>query len=724
MLASSGVRVLVSTAAVGSGLAGFQVAGRPAGIRGKADRDAFCGRQACKFIQALEGEFPLGQGLGVKPLSVTGDEAVIPVFDANPATRVLNIRARLGHLTGDAFHRPGTQWDPELQATSRRLQRALQDAMGYMFDKAPLERGWNEMQALAWSTVCIYSLPFTNPSLVVRPSVAMPIYFLARRKAPQQWAIDEYQLAAVISLWRSSITRLAIRQHPRRKIMQGVGDGRPTAAAIRLWVAGEGALQQKWARLDKDEMDGLVPFRLSAGFILDDSDEWFPYVDGAPSANFPQSDLEKLPLLALETSGTLLEMIAQDIFSTFMFEATSVMHKLSEVAVRQPPGASGHPTILRSGNTMSSTLSNPHVDALARILCGSGLATEEAALMCIIPALFHHSKLPSLDDSVELLLSDVEMLRNNRQCERGEAQLKALFKICSSGHQERVVRILGEMYREACRSPSETQYDFGLRGMASLRRNLVNAGAAARQTLSQSAMTAFADYEKLYGFLKDRPSWRRDPRKPQNREQLPMLAVLELHKGLAQPREGHGRCRFETMLVLEKYDMTGRGEAPIHELLFTAIALGHVEVLEDLKVLNPYVLVEQPVIYAAALPDGAEPLTRHITSRFNSEALDNQGGVLPTGCGAVGFLAVAWAAAQLEREARVPGEAEGVLRTMLDWALRAKTPFVDADNNTALMYAVGSGNAAAVDILLECGADFQVANASGETALSRAVTAG
>jgi ankyrin repeat protein len=87
----------------------------------------------------------------------------------------------------------------------------------------------------------------------------------------------------------------------------------------------------------------------------------------------------------------------------------------------------------------------------------------------------------------------------------------------------------------------------------------------------------------------------------------------------------------------------------------------------------------------------------------------------------VGFVGTAWAAEQLQNEGHRPGEAEEVLRMMLDWAPATKDS-TDQEKNTPLMYAVSSGNAAAVDILLESGADFQVLTDAGETALSRAVS--
>lgn len=89
----------------------------------------------------------------------------------------------------------------------------------------------------------------------------------------------------------------------------------------------------------------------------------------------------------------------------------------------------------------------------------------------------------------------------------------------------------------------------------------------------------------------------------------------------------------------------------------------------------------------------------------------------------LGFLAVLWAASRLEAEARVPGDAEDVLKDVLDWALASSLGWglADGQRNTPLMYAVSSGKLAVVDLMLEGGVDFRVRNTAGDTALSKAV---
>ncbi|KAH6847189.1 hypothetical protein B0I37DRAFT_139209 [Chaetomium sp. MPI-CAGE-AT-0009] len=726
-LMSSKVDMLLSKGDVGSGVVGFRPVGDPPG----EIEEHLCREGAVKFIRMMVGDMG-PDNLAAKPLEISGARDVLPDFGLlNPAARIVNIRARLGSLTGEECQPTGMQWDPELQATARRLQKALGEAVGYIFRKAPLQSGWKGAGALAWSAACEYKVAAID---VEKVYLTFPVQFLALRKG-QQWIINEYHLAAVMSLWRNAILRLygppgvtrALLE--KRKIMQATGGPESAAAIIRLWVAKERPLEQRVAGSDEDKPASLVPFRLSVPEVFRAirtvEQEWKPYEDEAAVSD----DLGSNPiwlLSLLSTSGSLLDMIAQDIFTIFMFEIASIMEQLTEVSVRQP----GDNTTLRNANTTSSELSNTHIDELARILCDAGLATEEAALMCIIPALFHHGKLPSLDDSVARLLDDGRKLRTDRQYEKGAAHLKSLLSICSPQHHENVLRALGELFRHALRSPSAVHRDFGLQAMESLGKDMVRQGAP---TLLDTAMVALSDYESLAEFLN---GGSRGPGNLWNSKARPNLGisqVLELHKGLDQPEE---RSHLKTLLLLEKYDMTGHNNSAIHELLFVAIALGHLEVLEDLRALNHDLIFEVPSL--APLPEDPPCSSASIASKFNANHLAQAERSITSGFNAnhlaqaesrvrpastVGFLATAWAASQLEHEEGVPGQAEAVLRMMLDWASVTKD-FTDGYNNTPLIYAVSSGNIKAVDILLEYGADFQIRNTTGETALSRAVKVG
>jgi ankyrin repeat protein len=719
---SGGAQILVSDDEIGSGIAGFAPADDSPP---EEDREAACARSAVSLVRVLEGDIRRDNAVFPGPLYIYPVTGESPEFSRNLASRALYVRARLGHLTGDPLQPPGSQWDAELQGVARRLQTALQDAAGYIFRDAPLkDGGWKRAKALTWSAAC----ELTIHTLGVSLSSAFPIHFIMRQQG-QRWLIDEYLLAAVMGLWRYSILNsarhadihmFASRQYPKRKFIEAAISLEHTAAVVRLWVTKDSALEHASYESPRPEL-GAPTFMLSTdtsmGALSPSSTQWEPYRDGQ-FAGQDHAERSGVLLLSVQTRASLLEMMAQDIFSTFMFETASIMDNLSEVCVRQQPGSSGE-SILRNPNATSSELGNVHIDTLARILCDSGLATEEAALMSIVPTFFHHGKLPSLDASIASLLNDAKQLRSDGQYQQGEAHLKSLLRICSPDHHEKVVRALGELCREASRSPSEFHRDFGLRAMASLRQ-LTRQGVTA---LSEPAVTALKDYQQLSEILKEDPRHSGKPWEAKPPPPLDMTSVAELRQDMELPRDK--RPRLKALLMLEKYDIGGRNSLAVQEFLFVAIALGYAEVIEDLRALNPSLLFELPF---SEVPSGeGEPLTVVVQKKFNpggeAEFLDSNGkepkGSLRPGAPIV-FLATVWAASQLEQEDRAPGEAEDVLRTMLSWA-SITNDLTDGQKNTPLMYAVSSGNLAAVDILLEYGVDFQVRNTAGETALSRAV---
>ena len=296
MLASCKVDVVVSKGDVGSGLVGFQLGDDPPEARRHPQGSAVCAMQVDRFIQLLEGDIP-NSDFVVKPLAIYGDRDAVPAFDLNPAARALNIRARLAHLTGDAFHPTGTQWDAELQDMARRLQGALQDAAGYLLDKVPLQNRWKGVTALAWSAVCQYQVSAATDDR--KSSLAFPIHFVMRRRG-HQWAINEYQLAAVLGLWRQDMLQKrerglgienpsSLRHGPARKIMQALGGRESATAVIRLWVTKESTFEHKFGYLAEPNTARRVPFRLSVEESLNPRSNTWEQAPGNDTHESPMS---------------------------------------------------------------------------------------------------------------------------------------------------------------------------------------------------------------------------------------------------------------------------------------------------------------------------------------------------------------------------------------------------------------------------------------------------
>jgi ankyrin repeat protein len=161
---------------------------------------------------------------------------------------------------------------------------------------------------------------------------------------------------------------------------------------------------------------------------------------------------------------------------------------------------------------------------------------------------------------------------------------------------------------------------------------------------------------------------------------------------------------IRVLILCRRHDLSDPSNPSVQELLFVAIMLRHVEVVEELRSRNPNL-----VIQSAPVTSERQSLTGRIVRKLI--ATGSQAAVT------VGFLAILWAAEQLQKDPEVRQEAEEVLKAVVDWVYLMDHP-VDQQGNTPLMYAVRSNNVTAVSVLLEKGVDFRVINSHGDNAFS------
>jgi ankyrin repeat protein len=633
----------------------------------------------------------------------------------NPVARAMQIRARLAHLTGDAVLPTELQWDPELQDVAKRLQRALTKAASYIFREVSLRtKTWRQVRALIWSVPCAYSYEWGWGET----EHLYPLYFFMHRQQ-QNWFINEYHLAAVMSLWRHhAIKKGCIEERfgkwERRKIFQVSHDLEATAAVIRFWVGTDCVLDHANVRLLPQQLKERVQFRLSAFFDEQLSSElliWQPYTNYESSRTGPE-DQHKASILCTMTPATLLEALAQDIFTIFMFEVASIVGNLGEIETRQL-ATSSMDRLLYTGDATSSLVKNIHIDTLAAILHESGLATKEAALMSIVPAFFHQRSLPSLDATLTKLLSDGSRLRDEGSFRQAETHLKRLLRSSPSRYHQKVARALGEVYRRAMRSPTPSDRDFGFQAMSSLRHfDLVIPEGS--KILSGPAKTTFLSYGTLADSLKRMPARTRRAWGTTSLQELTVEAVDGLRKHANSPRSLVAHSKM--LLLMETYNLSSQSSAAIQELLLEAIALGYLEVIEDLRHTHPNLLTE-PAFSNRAL---------RATRISDVAQLGHQDLDLHQRRVTVGFLAVIQAVNQLNQNLfihHVRAEAEDVLATILDWFYTTFNP-ADGHRDNPLLWGVESGDLLMVDTLLRFRVDLYDNGGARQSLFSMAASRG
>ncbi|KAL2117163.1 hypothetical protein VTJ04DRAFT_9331 [Mycothermus thermophilus] len=251
-------------------------------------------------------------------------------------------------------------------------------------------------------------------------------------------------------------------------------------------------------------------------------------------------------------------MMAQDLFTAFMFEAASIISPLTGVTIRQRQSSSVD---------TPSLVSNVHIDALAGMLHNSGLATEEDALMSVIPAFYHQSKLPSLDNVVPRMIDEISKLKRSGQYEEGEMILKRMLRSGKQCHHAQVARALGELYRSALRSL--TRPDFAFRGMTSLR-DIASMTTESGSQLSDAAISILETGFKL--------------------PELNLSVVDRLWQDAKQ--QGQSTCRAHALYLSERFNLSIRSSSAIQKLLFISIEFGYVEVIEEIRQRNPLLVME------------------------------------------------------------------------------------------------------------------------------------
>ncbi|KAL2266837.1 hypothetical protein VTJ83DRAFT_4114 [Remersonia thermophila] len=721
------ISIITAPGKLGCGIVGFVPTSN---VLGEEALQVRCIAGAVSFLQAIEGEGKGRQSMYTGPIATNDLDVGFQLpgdLEYNPAVRAMHIRARLAHLTGGITLPAELKWDPELEDVASRLQSALQNAAAYILREVSLEdRSWRKARVLIWSVPCAFSSKYI-----------FPLHFAIHRKR-ESWFISEDQLVAVMSLWRytcdwpvpfdlargrSSTTTFAFH-----KIFQVVEDQETTASAIRLWVGSDCSLSRSYFKLQPHQSRRKVPYRLSTACFSHQSPwwpqaRWEPY-QGDDSGERTPPDCQEVPVLGIPSGPTtLLAMMAQDIFASFMYAVASIVGHFGDFEARQVQSLPTE-TILRS-NATSNLVGNIHIDALVRILCQSGLATEEIALMTIVPALFHQGKLPSIDAAVAKLVQEARKMRNDGNFKLAESLLKRLLRSCPSKHHSVVAKALGELYRAATRSPTASDREFGFRGMASLRNPdaLIPLG---QERLSQDAQTTFASYSNLADFLKRRP---RRSRKGREVLDLTVDVVDSLREQIVSPRTFDAQA--EILILMEKYDLSRANSSAIQELLLVAISLGYVEVIEELRDTNHHLITELVVLEDTLQRPKQESMFEFIFRHLNVEETWGETGqppqqslnTAPQPGLTIGFLALIWAAKQLEEDGSVTSKAEEILRAILDWVYSIHNP-TDQHGNTPLMWAIDSGNLTAVEILLDFGVDLQDGEPRCETLLSRAVSKG
>ncbi|KAK0634136.1 ankyrin repeat-containing domain protein [Immersiella caudata] len=559
----------------------------------------------------------------------------------NEAARILHYRASLAFLTGPSTRAEEEGWDTGTRAMAKQLKGAMQEAAEYVFSEMTLLKGWKESLSLVWSTTCRLHEPPTPSSAqnTTEHPESQPVLF-SMYCSGGRWEISEFELEAALGLWSWSIRQLPApvldRVSKRKAFMAERREKRnDLISAIRLWVTQtRGILVSplKLAALPDDDIAGVLSTVLSIPLMM------------TTAANTEDLDGLDGVCVSITSHSSLLQLVAQDIFGIFISRIADIMEPLS---VAEPwtrrSQMSAFSEDYATADSSDVGLTNTHVRALAGILVSSGIGSREDALMTVIPPLLQRGKLPATSEVMGSLLRVAKDLRRKNKLKQAENLLRWLTDNAPHELQEKCVRALGNLYRNAVRSSNPSDQHFGLVGFQALEA--METLSDGRQMLEESRCT-IQGFVQAWSISKTaKPSGKRPLRE--------LLASLSDASALST-----------ALCVTDTYDLHTARAPDVIRLLNWAVFKECPELIEDMWRMDRV--------------RGLIP-----TNRLTRSESDTDHELPP----------LLWA---IQR--RVDAE---TLETLLDW------PGLDLSNDqygiNALVSASGSGNYVAVDLLLQRG---------------------
>lgn len=385
----------------------------------------------------------------------------------NEAARIMHYRTRLAYLTDD--HEVSEEkWEDKVRAVAAKLQDAIQDTAEYVFSNMRLSKSSGNEQSLVWSTTC----QLENPSTATSSATILPIHFVMFRR-DSRWIVSKNQLEAVLGLWSWSLKNAPIKVEGKKKSFMLSTESKKdqVESLLHLWIPRTQDIKPEVIYIPKhilsifDSLAGShreltstsvlleklnllggsnYPTTLSVSLrslIWPGSEQALQSLNRANRANWEQA-----LLFGISTESSLLQLVAQDIFTIFMSRIADLLEPLHGVEPRSATSGSAEST---SSDQPYHGITNPHIRTIADIFAASGIGSAEDALASIVPPLVQRSKLPKLDESTKSLLFTAKSLRRSGRYKQGASLLRSLIRHGLPQLREEAMKGLCELYRKA-----------------------------------------------------------------------------------------------------------------------------------------------------------------------------------------------------------------------------------------------------------------------------------
>ncbi|KAK5988185.1 hypothetical protein PT974_12325 [Cladobotryum mycophilum] len=351
----------------------------------------------------------------------------------NLSSLIIRIRSRLAYLTSESAQSRDQAWNTAIRDVATQLKLCMQTAADYVFSHTLVISAKTNKDAIFWTAVCKQNYP-------KEPQEDLICFSMFRENG--KWSIDADYLEAVISLLYYSMEQEASR-NPQMHIKHTDFMQKRFVLERHSEVDIEQFLQYWMQRLNYSrELAPATVGRSNLSIPITLKCVSNEFTDTASGDD--QGGLPKHEMISMKASSSMLQLIAQDIFTIFMDR----MSLLMEQVLPQPDMRFFD--LVETTNLISSDVRarvNRHIESLVGILVSAGIATREEALMTIIPCLFDRGKLSGVYDLINGLIFQANRLKRKQKFREGERIIQGLLDLHLPVLNPRLVFSLCELYR-------------------------------------------------------------------------------------------------------------------------------------------------------------------------------------------------------------------------------------------------------------------------------------
>lgn len=342
--------------------------------------------------------------------------------------RLIRTRAQLAKLTSCSRH-PSMDWD------DLPIRKVAQDLASTIEMTMEVVSRWKEVP----SSTCSFELSFACQHSHSHKSMGSPLetysITLTRADDTLQWRVDENELEAILGLWTFSL----LKSDPKW-LQKGLGravgltKAEASAEATDLYF-------HKWIYRQREAM------MVSSKMISFSEQSFGFYSDSRPDSK---------ETLVVKTENNLEVMAAQDIYIQFLMSILTGTKSLSGGVDILPVSHNGF--LAQSAD----------IDELVSCFESGNLGSREDALLCVVPVLNHLGLLPVLAGDTATVRGRVQKLISDGKWDDAFSTLQWLSMRCEGDEFESSIFELGLLCQRAILTRKADVRDKGLEMAKSL----------------------------------------------------------------------------------------------------------------------------------------------------------------------------------------------------------------------------------------------------------------